>query len=71
MSQLMVFVHYIVNKYIKEEFLFCEPITTTTKAVDVFDILISFCIANDLEWITLILVSSTTDGVLLMEHQVC
>ena len=60
MSQLMVFVRYIVNKSIKEEFLFCETITTTTKSVHAFDIIHSFCIANYLEWIKLISVS--TDG---------
>ena len=31
MSQLMVFVRYIVKKSIKEELLFCEQITTTSK----------------------------------------
>ena len=36
------------NKSIKEEFLLCEPITTITKAVYIFDILNSFIIANDL-----------------------
>ena len=55
MSQLMICVRYIVNKSIKEEFLLCKPITTITKAVDVFDILNSFIIANDLEWIKLLL----------------
>ena len=48
------------NKSIKEEFLLCEPITTITKSVDVFDILNSFIIANNFEWITLMFL--ITDG---------
>ena len=48
------------NTSIKDEFLLCKQITTITKAVDVFDILNSFFIANDLEWIKLILL--ITDG---------
>ena len=48
------------NTSIQEEFLLCEPIITITKAVFVFDILNSFIIANDLEWIKLILL--ITDG---------
>ena len=56
----MIFVRYIVNKSIKEELLLCKPIITITKAVDVFDILNSFIIANDLEWIKLMLL--ITDG---------
>ena len=48
------------NTSIQEEFLLCEPITTITKSVYVFDILNSFIIANDLEWIKLMLL--ITDG---------
>ena len=48
------------NTYIKDEFLICKPITTITKAVDIFDILNSFFIANDLEWNKLMLL--ITDG---------
>ena len=35
MSQLIVFVRYVKGEEIKEEFLFCKPLTTTTKAADV------------------------------------
>ena len=34
-SQFMVFVRYKVNKSIKEEFIFCDLITTITKSYDV------------------------------------
>ena len=34
-SQLVVFVRYVKGKEIMEEFLFCKPLKTTTKAVDV------------------------------------
>ena len=36
-SQLLVFVRYVKEKVV-EEFLFCEPMKTTTKAVDIFNI---------------------------------
>jgi hypothetical protein len=41
-SQLLVFVKYIYNKSIKEEFLFCNPLITTTKASDVMDMVSNF-----------------------------
>ena len=37
-SQLLVFARYVKEKEVVEEFLFCEPLKTTTKAVDVFNI---------------------------------
>lgn len=36
-SQLLVFVRYVHADAIKEEFLFCESLSETTKAVDVFE----------------------------------
>jgi len=41
-SQLLVFVRYVKEKEVVEEFLFCEPLTTTTKAIDVFNIVKDF-----------------------------
>ncbi|KAG2466217.1 ZBED8 protein, partial [Polypterus senegalus] len=41
-SQLFVFVRYVHKKNIKEEFLFCERLKTTTKAVDIFKLIQSF-----------------------------
>ena len=36
-SQLLFFVRYAHCEKIKEEFLFCEPLLKTTKAIDVFN----------------------------------
>ena len=36
-SQLLVFVRYVKEKEVVKEFLFCEPLQATTKAVDVFN----------------------------------
>ena len=36
-SQLLVFVRYVKEKEVVKEFLFCEPLKATTKAVDVFN----------------------------------
>jgi len=36
-SQLMVFVRYVKEKEIVEEFLFCEPLELTTKGIDIFN----------------------------------
>ena len=42
LSQLLVYVRYVTNERINEEFLFCQPLETTSKAVDVFRMLIDF-----------------------------
>ncbi|XP_068240056.1 protein FAM200C-like [Palaemon carinicauda] len=49
-SQLLVFVRYVHEKNIKEEFLFCERLETITKAVDVFMLIQSFLDRNELAW---------------------
>ena len=36
LSQLLVYVKYAADERINEEFLFCQPLETTSKAVDVF-----------------------------------
>jgi hypothetical protein len=41
-SQLLIFVRYVNADAIKEEFLFCESLLETTKAVDVLEIVNSF-----------------------------
>jgi hypothetical protein len=41
-SQLLVFVRYIYSGTSKEEFLFCQPLLKTTKAIDVFEMIINF-----------------------------
>ena len=42
LSQLLVYVRYVADERINEEFLFCQPLETTSKAVDVFQMLIDF-----------------------------
>jgi len=49
-SQLLVFVRYVHERCIKEEFLFCERLETTTKAVDVFRLIQSFFGRHELAW---------------------
>ncbi|KAK4327553.1 hypothetical protein Pmani_001960 [Petrolisthes manimaculis] len=41
-SQLLVFVRYVKEKEVVEEFLFCEPLKTTAKAIDVFKLVKDF-----------------------------
>ena len=41
-SQLLVFVRYVKEQEILEEFLFCEPLELTTKGIDVFNKIKSF-----------------------------
>ncbi|XP_076059497.1 protein FAM200C-like [Oratosquilla oratoria] len=50
LSQLAVFVRYVKDDIIKEEFLFCKPLTTTTKAADVKKFVDDFFRDNDLSW---------------------
>ena len=42
LSQLLVYIRYVADERINEEFLFCQPLKTTSKAVDVFQMLIGF-----------------------------
>lgn len=41
-SQLMAFVRYEKEKEVVEEFLFCNPLKTTAKAIDVFNLVKEF-----------------------------
>ena len=43
-AQLIVFVRYVYQNGIKDEFLFCDQLKQTTKAVDVFPIMNNFLI---------------------------
>ncbi|XP_042901722.1 protein FAM200C-like [Parasteatoda tepidariorum] len=49
-SQLLVFVRYVSLDTIKEEFLFCESLLQTTKAVDVLAMLNVFFTKQDFGW---------------------
>ena len=60
LSQLMVFVCYIRNKTIEEDFLFCRPLETTTKASDVLKLVEDFFTEENLDWAKL--GSVCTDG---------
>jgi len=50
LSQLAVFVRYVKDDVIKEDFLFCKPLTTTTKAADVRKLVDNFFKDNNLSW---------------------
>ncbi|XP_056138432.1 protein FAM200C-like [Lampris incognitus] len=50
LSQLVVFVRYMKDDMIKKDFLFCKPLTTTTKAVDVKKLVDDFFRDNNLSW---------------------
>nr|DBA32953.1 TPA: hypothetical protein GDO54_000696 [Pyxicephalus adspersus] len=49
LSQLAVFVRYVKDNVIKEDFLFCKPLTTT-KATDVKKLVDDFFKDNNLSW---------------------
>uniref|UniRef100_UPI00358EFF27 zinc finger BED domain-containing protein 5-like n=1 Tax=Myxine glutinosa TaxID=7769 RepID=UPI00358EFF27 len=49
-SQLLVFVRYIHSDDIKEEFLCCSALETTTKAVDVMEKVSTFFHTEGLQW---------------------
>lgn len=48
LSQLAVFVRYVKDDVTKEEFLFCKPLTTITKAADVKKLVDDFFKDNNL-----------------------
>ena len=54
LSQLLVYVRYVVDERINEEFLFCQPLETTSKAVDVFQMLIDFFDKTESSWSKLV-----------------
>ncbi|XP_068240097.1 zinc finger BED domain-containing protein 5-like [Palaemon carinicauda] len=49
-SQLLVFVRYINSGDIKDEFLFCSALETTTKADDIMEKVSTFFQEEDLQW---------------------
>ena len=59
-SQLLVYVRYDADERINQEFLFCQPLETTSKAIDVFQMLIDFFDKTELSWSKL--VGVCTDG---------
>ncbi|XP_067949419.1 zinc finger BED domain-containing protein 5-like [Watersipora subatra] len=59
-SQLMVFARYVHRETIEEEFLFCSPLTETTTAADVMNLVSNFFSKEHLDWGKLIGVC--TDG---------
>ena len=67
LSQLAVFLRYVKDDMIKEDFLFCRPLTTTTKAADVKKLMDIFFRDNDLSWDMVSAVCS--DGALVMLGQ--
>ena len=54
------YVRYVADERINEEFLFCQPLQTTSKAGDVFQRLIDFFDKTELSWSKL--VGVCTDG---------
>ncbi|XP_013781361.1 protein ZBED8-like [Limulus polyphemus] len=59
-SHLLVFVRYICEKELKNEFIFCGPLEQTTKAIDIMQKIQDFFEKNDLTWD--IVGSICTDG---------
>lgn len=59
-AQLLVFARYVLGNVIKEEFLFCSPLETTTKGSDVLEKVSSFFDSNRLSWNDVC--GSCTDG---------
>ncbi|KAF2345650.1 Zinc finger CCHC-type [Trinorchestia longiramus] len=49
-SQLAVLVHYVKDVVLNEDFLFCKPLTTTTKATEVKKLVDNFFKDNSLSW---------------------
>ena len=50
LSQIAVFVRYVKEDVIKEDFIFCQPLTTSTKAIDVTKLVDNLFRDNNLSW---------------------
>lgn len=59
-SQLLVYTRYIKDDHVKEEYLFCTSLPTTTRGEDVFKTLKHFIEENEVDWSKL--VGVCTDG---------
>ena len=59
-SQFMTFVRYIHSAKLKEKFLFCTALKSTTKASDIFATVSTFFENNNLSWVNLC--GMCTDG---------
>ena len=60
LSPLLVYIRYVANERINQEFLLCKPLETTSKAAYVFQTLIDFFDKTKLSWSKLVAVC--TDG---------
>jgi hypothetical protein len=60
LSQLLVYIRFIGSSTIEEEMLFCKPLKSTTRAIDIFNTVESFFEKNNLKWNKL--VGVCTDG---------
>jgi len=49
LSKLLVYSRYVANDKINKEFLFCQPLQTTSKAADVFQVLIDIFFFKQIE----------------------
>ena len=49
-AQLIYFARYVHDGDLKKEFLFCLPLQTTTRGIDVFEKVNEFFIDNGLIW---------------------
>ena len=54
LSQLLMYIRYVVDKSINEEFLFCQSLETTSKAASVFQVLSDFFDKTELSWSKLV-----------------
>ena len=49
-TQLMVYVRYISESNIEDDFLMCKNLSTTTRGVDIFDKVNTFFVEEDFDW---------------------
>ena len=49
-AQLMIYVRYIHNSNFKDEFLFCQPLESHTRGIDVFGKVDTFFVQKGLDW---------------------
>ena len=50
LAQLCVYVRYVYDKHLKDDFLFCETLSTRTTAKEIFDKVDRFFEAHGIKW---------------------